>query len=149
MKKNRLIIFALLLVAITVVAAVLHLNTREQIAEGHLKVIAGEKEILADLNEFEYEQLKGIRVNGKGEEIPMEGKGILMRNLLKTVGVEEFETIQIVADDSYTAEVSAEEAAEDGKVCLFLQEEGGIRLVVFGDENSKRSVSNVVQIIIE
>lgn len=149
MKKNRLMIFAFVLVAVTAIAAIIHLNTRDEVAEGQIKLINGDKEITVNLNDLEYEQLSGIRVNGKGEEIPVEGKGILMRDLLKTVETIEYETVQVMADDSYTAEVTAEEVMEDGKVCLFLQEEGGLRLVVFGDENSKRSVSDVVQIIIE
>ena len=149
MKKNRLMIFAFVLVAVTAIMATIHLNTREEVAEGQIKLINGDKEITVNLNNLEYEQLSGIRVNGKGEEIPVEGKGILMRDLLKTVETIEYETVQVVADDSYTAEVTVEEVMEDGKVCLFLQEEGGLRLVVFGDENSKRSVSDVVQIIIE
>lgn len=37
---------------------------------------------------------------------------------------------------------------EEEKVYLLLQEEE-LRLVVFGDENSKRSVSNVKQIVVE
>ncbi len=149
MKKNRLMIFAFVLVVVTAIAAIIHLNTRDEVAEGQIKLINGDKETTVNLNDLEYEQLSGIRVNGKGEEIPMEGKGILMRDLLKTVETKEYETVQVVADDSYTAEVTVEEVMEDGKVCLFLQEEGGLRLVVFGDENSKRSVSDVVQIIIE
>ena len=149
MKKNRLIIFALILVIITAFTAVLHLSTRDEVAEGYLKLTIGENEMMVDLNDFEYEQLSGVRVNGKGEEIPMEGEGILMRDLLKSIGAEDYKKVRIVADDSYIAEVNEEEVLEDGKVCLFLQEEGGLRLVVFGDENSKRSVSDVVQIIIE
>ena len=149
MKKNRLMIFAFVLVVVTAIAAIIHLNTRDEVAEGQIKLINGDKETTVNLKDLEYEQLSGIRVNGKGEEIPMEGKGILMRDLLKTVETKEYETVQVVADDSYTAEVTVEEVMEDGKVCLFLQEEGGLRLVVFGDENSKRSVSDVVQIIIE
>ncbi len=149
MKKNRLMIFAFVLVAVTAIAAIIHLNTRDEVAEGQIKIINGDKEITVNLNDLEYEQLSGIRVNGKGEEIPVEGKGILMRDLLKSIGAEDYKKVQIVADDSYIAEVNVEEVLEDGKVCLFLQEEGGLRLVVFGDENSKRSVSDVVQIIIE
>ena len=149
MKKNRLLILAVILIAITAVAAVLHLTTREEIAEGQLKItVHGEAQTI-DLNDLSYETLSGTRVNGKGEEILMEGDGIQMMDLLKTLKVETFEKVQVMADDSYTAEVNPEEVAEENKVCLFLQEEGGIRLVVFGDENSKRSVSDVVQIIVE
>jgi len=149
MKKNRLFILVMILITITAVAAMAHLGTREEIAKGQLKITAHGEGQTIDLNDLSYEFLKGIRVNGKGEEIPVEGYGIQMKNLLKNLKVETFKKVRVMADDSYIAEVSLEEVTEDNKVCLFLQEEGGIRLVVFGDENSKRSVSDVVQIIIE
>lgn len=149
MKKNRLFIIAFILVIITAVAAVAHLTKREEVAKGQLKVSIHGEEQTIHLNELTYEKLNGIRVNGKGEEIPVEGDGIQMKDLLETFHVDTFEKVQILADDSYVAQVNEEEVGEDNKVCLFLQEEGGIRLVVFGDENSKRSVSDVVQIIVE
>ena len=43
----------------------------------------------------------------------------------------------------------AEEVEEDSKAFLIMEEEKELRLVVFGDENSKRSVSNVVRIVVE
>ena len=46
-------------------------------------------------------------------------------------------------------EVSKEEVDEDGKVYLLKEDDGSLRLVVFGDENSKRSVSNVVKMVVE
>lgn len=149
MKKNRLFILITILAVITAVAAVMHLSTREQVAVGQLKIKVHGQEMTRNLSDFSYETLSGIRINGKGEEIPVEGDGIQMKNLLKSLDVESFEKIQVMADDSYTAEVLPEEVGKENKVCLFLQEEGGIRLVVFGDENSKRSVSDVVQIIVE
>lgn len=149
MKKNRILILAFILIAITVVAAVTHLNTREEVAKGELKISVHGEEQTMKLDNLSYETLSGVRVNGKGEKITMEGDGIQLKNLLKNLKVDTFEKIEIIADDSYTAEVNFEEVAEDNKVCLFLQEEEGIRLVVFGDENSKRSVSNVVKIVVE
>ncbi len=59
-----------------------------------------------------------------------------------------YSKVSVVSDDSYSAELTADEVKEDGKVYL-LNEEDSLRLVVFGDENSKRSVSNVVQIVVE
>ena len=149
MKNSRLWIIVFIIAAITVMAAAAHLSTREEVAVGQLKVtIHGEAQTL-DLNDLSYETLSGVRVDGKGDEFPMEGDGIQMKNLLKILDVNIFEKVQVIADDSYTAEVNPDEIAEDNKVCLFLQEEGGVRMVVFGDENSKRSVSNVVQVIVE
>ena len=127
----------------------IHLNTREQSVDGEIKVNVFGKEMNLRLKDLSYETLSGIRVNGKGEEIPIEGKGIKMTHLLKTLEVKTFDTIQLMADNSYKAEISSEDLLDEGNVCLFLQEEGGLRLVVFGDKNSKRSVSDVVQIIIQ
>ena len=56
----------------------------------------------------------------------------------------------VVADDSYSAEITAEEMGNAVEAYL-IQEEGEsrLRLIVFGDKDSKRSVSNVAQIIVE
>ena len=45
--------------------------------------------------------------------------------------------------------VTAEELAAPDKVYLIAQEEDGVQLVVFGDSNSKRNVSNVVRVTVE
>ena len=47
------------------------------------------------------------------------------------------------------SESNVEEVKNDPKAYLLHEEEGKLRLVVFGDKNSKRSVSNVVQIVVE
>ena len=93
-------------------------------------------------------------MNGKGEEIPVDGDGIAVSKLLSKLGITEFSKVRIVSDDAYSAEVNREEVVEGGKVVLLLEEgtpseKDTLRLVVFGDENSKRSVSNVVEINIE
>ena len=71
MKKHKVIIFAFILAVLTVAAAVIHLNTRDVVAEGTLRLAVGENEITLDISEFVYEQVTGVRVNGKGEEFPV------------------------------------------------------------------------------
>ena len=149
MKKYKVIIFTVVLILLTVAAAVIHLNTREVVAEGSLLLIAGDKEITLDLSEFAYEQVTGIRVNGKGEEIPVEGFGVAVKEVLAQAKVAEYERIKVISDDAYQAEMSAEEVEDGTKAFLILDEEKKLRLVVFGDTNSKRSVSNVAQIVVE
>ena len=149
MKKYKVIIFTVVLILLTVAAAVIHLNTREVVAEGSLLLIAGDKEITLDLSEFAYEQVTGIRVNGKGEEIPVEGFGVAVKEVLAQAKVAEYERIKVISDDAYQAEISAEEVEDGTKAFLILDEEKKLRLVVFGDTNSKRSVSNVAQIVVE
>ena len=108
----------------------------------------GEKEIHVDIDDLTFETVTGIRVNGKGEEIPVEAPGISIKDILTEVNVTEFEEIIIESDDSYQARVSKDETEEGGKAYL-LRDERKLRLIVFGDENSKRSVSNVVKMIVE
>ena len=148
MKSCKIKIFFIVLVIVVAIAALAHLRTRQQIPEDTLLIMEGEKEIHVDIDDLTFETVTGIRVNGKGEEIPVEAPGISIKDILTEVNVTEFEEIVIESDDSYQARVSKDETEEDGKAYL-LQDEGSLRLIVFGDENSKRSVSNVVKMIVE
>lgn len=149
MKKHKVIIFAVVLAVITVIATVIHLNTRDAVAEGSLRLSAGEKEITLDISKFVYESVTGVRVNGKGEEIPVKGSGVAVKDVLAQAQITEYERVKVISDDSYQAEISAEEVEDGTKAFLILDDEKKLRLVVFGDTNSKRSVSNVAQIVVE
>jgi len=149
MKKYKVIIFAFILAVLTVAVAVIHLNTRDAVAEGTLRLVVGENEITLDISEFAYEQVTGVRVNGKGEEIPVEGFGIAVKDVLTQAQIAEYGHVKVISDDSYQAEISADEVEDGTKAFLILDDENKLRLVVFGDTNSKRSVSNVVQIVVE
>ena len=145
MKNRKLILIAVILVVLAAVFAVFHLNGREQVAENSVQMTADEKNAEVSLPALPCEEVSGIRVNGKGEEIPVEGQGIYLPDLLKLYSVETYSTVTVISDDSYSAQVTAEEAEN----ACFLVEGTELRLVVFGDSNSKRSVSNVKQIIVE
>ena len=112
-------------------------------------MIVRDQSISLDISKFDYQQVSGIRMNGKGEEIPVEGLGVAIKDVLTQAKVNEYELVRVISDDSYSAEISAEEVADSTKAFLLLDEENELRLVVFGDTNSKRSVSNVVQIVVE
>ena len=148
MKSCKIKIFFIVLVIVVAIAALAHLRTRQQIPEDTLLIMEGEKEIHVDIDDLTFETVTGIRVNGKGEEIPVEAPGISIKDILTEVNVTEFEAIVIESDDSYQARVSKDETEEGGKAYL-LRDERKLRLIVFGDENSKRSVSNVVKMIVE
>lgn len=149
MKKHKVKLFAVVLVILTVVAAILHLNTREVVAEGNLQLKAGETTMNLDISEFDYQQVTGVRMNGKGEKIPVDAPGITVKNVIAYAKVAEYETVTVIAGDSYSAEISAEEVEDGTKAFLIVDDEKKLRLVVFGDTNSKRSVSDVVQIVVE
>ena len=149
MKKNHKI-FALVLVLIllTAIAAWVHLSTRPAIAEGTLQITVNGKAHTVQLSALQTKPVSGERINGKGEVIPVSGQGVLLRDLLVQEKITVHTKVQVMADDSYTVVLTADEVAADGKAYL-LRTDDELRLVVFGDRNSKRSVSNVVQIIIE
>ena len=122
MKKNRIIALAVgALLLVTVAAAVVHLTGRIAPAEGALY----------------------IEKNGKSTEV------VISDLVLEQVEIPAGVQATVTADDEYNATVTAEELAAPGKVYLMMQEEGGIQLVVFGDANSKRNVSNVKRVMVE
>ena len=149
MKARKAIILVTVLIVLTAILAVIHLSRREEVPENTLQISVKGESITVDIEKLEYEQVIGVRVNGKGEEIPIDAPGISVNELLTQEKISDYSKVTVVADDSYSAELTAEEVREDGKAFLLNEEEGSLRLVVLGDENSKRSVSNVVQIIVE
>jgi len=143
MKKDKLVkIILLALVVLTAIAAAIHLATRTQVPEGSILVEWDGQETRVALEKLELTDVRGTVRNGKGEELAVDGKGVLLSKILGTVGTADFAQVTVTADDSYHAVVTAEEIALPDKVFLILQEDGP-RLVVFGDENSKRNVSGV------
>lgn len=145
MKNHKLRIIILILVVFTAIFSVLHFKSREVISEDCVQLIVSGKTYEIAVFDLECEKISGVRVNGKGEEISVEGQGIFLNNLLKKQNIQSFNTISVVSDDSYNAKIVAEEIEK----AAFLVEDNQLRLVVFGDKDSKRSVSNIKQIIIK
>lgn len=54
--------------------------------------------------------------------------------------------VKVTADDEFSAELSGDELNEEGKAYLVGENDGSMRLVVFGDSNAKRNVRNVVSV---
>lgn len=114
--------------------AVLHLTTRTPDVEGTI-LINGETVKLSDLN---FSQVTGTIVNGKGEEKQIDSQGIILTELCG-----EYSTATVTASDEYSAVVNKQDSEN---AYLILEDDGSLMLVVFGDENSKRDVRNVVRI---
>lgn len=146
--SKKALALILVLVVLTGIAAYFHLSTREEVIAGTVQVTVDGHAQTVKLADLAYEPVSGVRVNGKGETISVEGRGILVKDLLASTKIASYSKVTVVSDDSYTADLTAEEVAESGKAYLLL-EQPYLRLVVFGDQNSKRSVSNVVHIIVE
>ena len=140
MKKNkRVFLIVLCLALLTAVLAVVYLTARVPDVSGSV-LINGEP---VSLSLFTYRAVTGTVVNGKGEEKQIDAQGI---SLAEAVGTD-FETATVTASDAYSATVEKDEAES---AYLLLSDDGSsLRLVVFGDGNSKRSVKNVVSIDVQ
>lgn len=143
-------VMVLILILVTAGLAVFHLTTRTTVPEGVLRVeLAGGQTKELSLEKLKLVPVRGTVVNGKGEESAVDAQGILLSDALREAGVTEYSMVTVTADDEYSAQVTAEEIAESGKVYLIRQEEGGMQMIVFGDENSKRKVSDVVRLSVQ
>ena len=150
MKKYRVFILVLVLAVLTSALAVVHLTTRDSVEKGTIEIEYGGETYTIDISELEYEQVSGIRINGKGEEKTVEALGILVSDVLKGEGIEEYANVTVISDDSYSAQLTAEEITEETRAYLTVDEEKeGLRLIVFEDKDSKRSVQNVAHIVVE
>ena len=149
MKGKRIAYLALAaLLAVTAVIAVVHSVTRDKAPEGALLIeYAGDRKIIA-VDELPLAPVRGTVVNGKGEERTVEADGILLAEVLRAADIADAASATVTADDEYSAQVTGEELAASDKVYLIRQEDGGLQLIVFGDENSKRNVSGVVKITV-
>lgn len=120
---------------LTAVLAAIHLTTRTPETAGEF-LLNGESLKIADL---QLSPVQGTIVNGKGVEKQIDGQGIS----LSAVCGDDLETVTVTASDEYRAVVSIDEIQN---AYLILKDDGSLQLIVFGDENAKRDVKNVVRI---
>lgn len=138
------------LIVVTAAATVLHLTTRAAVSEGALRVEFDDGKAAELFREkLTLIPVQGTVVNGKGEERAIHAWGILLSEVLRQAGVSDYSEVTVIADDEYSAKVTAEEITEPDKVYLIQQEDNGMQLIVFGDKNSKRNVSNVVRLSVQ
>ena len=115
----------------TAVLAVLHLTTRTSEIEGAI-LVNGKAVQLAEL---ELSPVVGTIANGKGEKTQLDTQGIALTSICES-------DTTVTSSDEYSALISADELNK----AYLISEGDGLRLVVFGDENAKRDVKNVVRI---
>ena len=150
MKKVEPVKIAIIaLVLITAVVAIIYLTARPAASEGTLRIESGGQVIELPLERLTFAPVHGTTVNGRGEERTIDAQGVLLDQVLREAGISEFTEVTVTADDAYNAVVTAEEIAEPDRVYLIRQDDGGLRLIVFGDSNSKRSVSDVASLSVQ
>lgn len=146
-KTMKILMLALLLV--TVIAAGAYLALRAQIPKDAIVLEYGSTTYIVDLQGIKMTEIHGERINGKGETKPVDGMGFHLQDLVAWTLGKDFtcDTVTITASDGVSAEITADELAEEGKVVLLWNEEDGrLQLIVFGDSDSKRSVKQVERI---
>lgn len=150
MKKSTKIIMAAIaaLIALTVVFAIIHSAARTEVPDGALLVSCGGEKKYVDLASLDTVSVRGSVVNGKGEKSDVNTQGVPLADVIENAGFDPngAVTVKVTADDEFSAELSGDELNEDGKAYLVSEDDGSMRLVVFGDSNAKRNVRNVVSV---
>lgn len=150
MKKSTKIIMAAIaaLIALTAVLAVIHSAARTEVPDGALLVSCGGEKKYVDLNSFNAVPVQGSVINGKGEKSYIDTQGVPLADVIKGAGFDpnNAAAVRVTADDEFSVELSGDELNEEGKAYLVGENDGSVRLVVFGDSNAKRNVRNVVSV---
>ena len=143
--KKRIVITICALLALTAVIASVYLLTREKVPENSLLVKTQNGSVSLSINDLELSDVSGETVNKKGETKKIEAKGYSLSDIPELAGISEYSEVCVFSDDEYNASVSSDELSDHGKAWLITEDEG-LRLIVFGDSDSKRNVKNVVRI---
>ena len=150
MKKSTKIIMAAIaaLIALTAVFAIIHSAARTEVPDGALLVSCGGEKKYVDLASLDTVSVRGRVVNGKGEKSDVNTQGVPLADVIENAGFDPngAVTVKVTADDEFSAELSGDELNEDGKAYLVSEDDGSMRLVVFGDSNAGRNVRNVVSV---
>lgn len=134
-----LAVVILILAGVTVFAARTYQGELADVPEGQIVLATDGAEKIIRFSDMKLSDMSGDMKNGKGETKHIEGKGVLIADV---VGKTDFSEAVVIADDAYRAVVTP----EDLENAWMLVNEEGARLVVFGDDNAKRDVKNVVRI---
>ena len=127
--NKRIVKLLTAILAVTAVFAAMAPGILAEEAGPFLTIVAGEGETKIAWDELTLVPVQGTTINGRGEEKAIDAEGVALQSLMDLAG-------------------SADELSEEGKVFL-IRSEDGLRLIVFGDEDSRRIVRDVVQVIVE
>lgn len=138
MNNKKVYIIIAVLILVTGMLAAVHLATRP--TEKENSVLLNGRDVA--ISSLRLQPVVGTTINGKGEEKQIDAQGIPVAQLCG----ENFSVITVTAADEYSARILPEDA---DNAHLIVTEDGSLRLVVFGDTNSKRDVKHVVRIEVQ
>lgn len=145
--NRRLAAVAVLLLGLTAGLALLHGASRPEIPEGSVLVQTSRGDFHLILDNLSAVPVTGEIVNGRGERKPVSGEGIALKDALLAAGVSVPGQVTAVAEDEYSAVIEGNEL-DEGRIYLLI-EENEVRLVVFGDSDSRRCVSHLVRLVVK
>lgn len=149
MKKHKfsLILISLLLI-VTAVTAGIHLSSRTTVPEECITISSAQGSSILKLSELNWSRVQGQIKNQKGDVRDIDAQGISVKDALTFADIDlnTIVGIDVTAEDSYHAELRTEEILQFQNAYFIRQEEGGIRLIVFEDQNSKRNISDVADV---
>ena len=148
--KRRILIVPVVLLIMTALLAVWHLNSQPKVASGTVFISANNTETHVRLADLSCVNVQGKLIDGKGEMQIISAKGTELADVLAQVGMDTEAILRVtaVASDEYRAEIAGEELRTQDTVFLLIHEDSA-ELVVFGDENRKRNVANVTRLEVE
>ena len=146
MKKRIAVIFVLLV--LTAILSVFYLRSRDNVKPGSIIVQSKDKSVTIQLSDMDLKHVSGTITNKKGETKEIDSEGILLADIPSLLPADDYSKITVTSDDEYKAELDRDELGGSVEAWL-VQNDGSIRLVVFGDKDSKRDVKNVVRVEIE
>lgn len=150
--KRKSIAVVILLLILTGIVSFLYLRSRKNAPKGSLTVTCDGRTELVDPFRAPPVSVRGTTVNSKGQKKDIDETGVSLSGVIALTGFgkEPYTSARVVSSDEYAADVTADEISDPQKVFLVRSESkdgsGEIRLIVFGDENSKRQIKDVTKI---
>ena len=145
--KKRIAVISVLLV-LTAILSVFYLRSRNNVKPGSILVQSKDKSVTIQLSDMDMKHVNGTITNKKGETKEFDSEGILLTDIPSLLPADDYTKITVISDDEYKAELDRNELGGSVEAWL-IQNDESVRLVVFGDKDSKRDVKNVVRVEIE
>ncbi|MBP5309510.1 MAG: hypothetical protein J6W58_10535 [Lachnospiraceae bacterium] len=151
MKKRNITIIVVLLI-ITAIIAAIYLLGRNYVPKGKVSIVFNEKSVSVDPFKAASVNVNGTTVNGKGKEKEISTTGVTLLSVIQMAGVSDsdFSKALVVSSDEYSAELTSAEILDPDIAFLIKSanddDTESIKLIVFGDSDSKRQVKNVERI---